>query len=584
MPAPESPGATTPCEGDRECVNGGRARGTPAPAATIQMSDTPPAPPHPLSPDGREMGRGIRDQSRAMSRREGTRVGGTSGAIPALALVALLLAGPPVHGTPAHPPAPHAVASPSVAPVFVLGWMDATSAQGPSSYECSIAVYDPIANATTCFGIGAAGFSVVVWQRAGGSWSNLTGAAGHGPTTGLSANPVFDVVDGYVLFPALSPRGAWVQTWAFDHGLWVNLTVSAPSAGNTPPGRQGASAAYDPILNAVLLFGGSSGRLDFNDTWSFSNATWTNLTVSGGLPPAGRRSAYLAYDPDATGTVLFGGCTFLCTSYRSDTWVFAGGAWTNVTSATVGVPSARAPPVGVSGAPCVTYDAADRFLVLAQGATTLFPFFANDTWAYRPGSWSKLQPLILPTPALGHSFFCRDLVEDGASGRVLMIAGGSSTGSGVSAPVGVWTFGLVPNVTAFIVTNFTITPNAPLVGANLTFTVVVSGGNGSYRYSYSGLPAPCLSVNRSVLRCAAGQNGNFRVTVSVVDDLGDRCGASLNISIALPASPPPGPTPFLGPNGPIFALGLLAGGVIAGAIGVWIIARRRRRGARPPAA
>jgi hypothetical protein len=45
-----------------------------------------------------------------------------------------------------------------------------------------------------------------------------------------------------------------------------------------PPPRIGATEAFDPITNAVILFGGSSqGGLLRNDTWAWDGGHWRRL-------------------------------------------------------------------------------------------------------------------------------------------------------------------------------------------------------------------------------------------------------------------------------------------------------------------
>jgi hypothetical protein len=68
-----------------------------------------------------------------------------------------------------------------------------------------------------------------------------------------------------------------------------------------------ASAAFDPGLQGVVLFGGGSGGVDQNTTWLWDQlgATWTHLSTPQS-PPA-REGAGMTYDAALERVILFGG-------------------------------------------------------------------------------------------------------------------------------------------------------------------------------------------------------------------------------------------------------------------------------------
>ena len=66
-----------------------------------------------------------------------------------------------------------------------------------------------------------------------------------------------------------------------------------------------ASAAFDPNLNAVVLFGGGSGGVDQNTTWEWTGSDWQQLRTAR-RPPA-REGAGMAYDPALGHVIIFGG-------------------------------------------------------------------------------------------------------------------------------------------------------------------------------------------------------------------------------------------------------------------------------------
>ncbi|MEO1171708.1 MAG: hypothetical protein AAFX94_06610, partial [Myxococcota bacterium] len=131
-----------------------------------------------------------------------------------------------------------------------------------------------------------------------------------------------------------------VSEW--NGSSWADRT---PACDDTEPECQptplfGASAAYDPVLDQFVLFGG----IDFtvadavsDETWVWDGVTWTPAPTSGG--PAARAHANLVYSPSAEGILLFGGCTdaqglFECTDFTgggnpplTDVWRWGRSGW-----------------------------------------------------------------------------------------------------------------------------------------------------------------------------------------------------------------------------------------------------------------
>lgn len=163
-----------------------------------------------------------------------------------------------------------------------------------------------------------------------------------------------------------------------------------------------------------------------------TQASWSNITASAGVPPAPRYDeASFAYDPADGYSVLFGGCTsdatLSCNSVTNDTWVFQGGHWLQLHPTTS--PSAR------TGA-MLAYDAADGYLVLFGGTpagnacgATGGPY--NDTWTFRAGNWTQLAISHAPTPRCDAGF-----TWDARDGYLLLYGG-----TNLAGPLGdTWTF------------------------------------------------------------------------------------------------------------------------------------------------
>jgi hypothetical protein len=126
-----------------------------------------------------------------------------------------------------------------------------------------------------------------------------------------------------------------------DNLEWTQL-------GGAPPDvtvRYHATAAYDPVRDRVLVFGGDDGNYPLpNDVWALSlsgTPSWTPLTP-GGAAPAGRYGATAIYDPFNDRMIFFGGSD----TYRffDDTWALSlsgSPAWTEL-SPNGGRPAGRA--------------------------------------------------------------------------------------------------------------------------------------------------------------------------------------------------------------------------------------------------
>ena len=92
------------------------------------------------------------------------------------------------------------------------------------------------------------------------------------------------------------------NTWTYDGTTW---TLQSPAV--QPLLVYAASAAFDPGLQGVVLFGGGSGGVDQNTTWLWDQvgATWIQLSTQQS-PPA-REGAGMAYDAALQRVILFGG-------------------------------------------------------------------------------------------------------------------------------------------------------------------------------------------------------------------------------------------------------------------------------------
>jgi PKD domain/Galactose oxidase, central domain len=416
------------------------------------------------------------------------------------------------------------------------------------------------------------------WKYQGGTWTNLTGSVGIVPTARYGAAIAYDARDGYVvLFGGISANGVLGDTWTFEYGRWTEVATSASPA---PSPRYDAGLIYDTASSEVILFGGDSPTgAPLSDTWGFAGGVWTNLSSAAGPAPPARFSAGFAYDTADQMGILFGG-TGLCGAYCSDTWSFAAGRWTNLTTA-VGpnVPSARSEA-------SLAFDNGRGEVVLAGGTDGSI---LSDTWGFAHGAWMYLSVNTTTSPGARTSI---SLAYDPSDGYLLAYGGQAATGlktgtwafltplsvgvvpalptvltgeadhfsavvSGGYGPVNVtWNFGdgsavvlgtssghtffaagtypviatgtdqlgVTASAAATIsveipplVVAISASPAAPAVGQTVTWLAAASGGMPPYSYQWSGDVAGCSGLTAPTLTCPASSSGPLAVSVTVVD-------------------------------------------------------------------
>jgi PKD domain len=218
---------------------------------------------------------------------------------------------------------------------------------------------------------------------------------------------------------------------------WNNLSALV---GTSPSARIGAAMAYDVSDGYVLLFGGSALGHPLDDTWTYSNGTWTNLTSSvTGSPPA-LALASMAYDPSTSKVVLFGGEN-ASSVYSGSTWTYHAKVWTNVTSVAGTAPSPRL-------LPGMATDSADNELLLVGGsALGTVSQTARDTWTYHDGTWAN----ITGTAPISARVQLPSLTDDPAAGGVLLTsaAGNASANTTFYAATFLFHGGTWENLTTY---------------------------------------------------------------------------------------------------------------------------------------
>ena len=215
-------------------------------------------------------------------------------------------------------------------------WTELTpSGAAPAGRLAGAAVYDPLRQRFVGFG-GTRGLPVDTWELdlAGDpAWSSVP-TDSTAPPGSYGMTGIFDPVrNRMVIFGGSTSDDYWGvhnDTWALDLGedtpTWHHL---APG-GTLPVARRSGTSIYDPLRDRMVIFGGWDSQSNevssfLNDTWSLSfsgDLQWAQLAPDGG-PPAGRDVMAAAYDPVGDRMVVFGGWSG--TTMLGDTWFLGWG-------------------------------------------------------------------------------------------------------------------------------------------------------------------------------------------------------------------------------------------------------------------
>lgn len=243
--------------------------------------------------------------------------------------------------------------------------------------------------------------SEITWTYSAGQWTSVTGGAA--PPQRLGGVMADDPSDsGALFFGGLGGFGGSFpldDTWVLSSGNWTNLTHAVPSP------RWDAAVTYDPSTHSVLLFGGwwyavSPSLPNYNDTWSYTNGTWTPIVTTSA--PSVQGDAGICWDA-SDHYVLLAGDTETNPSVMV-TWEFTAGGWSQVTPVT-------SPPYAMAEG--LAYDASDGYVLLLVGSAG-----AMQTWSYHAGLWTNRTSTAGTPPPTGSP---NPLVYDSTDGYALMI-------------------------------------------------------------------------------------------------------------------------------------------------------------------
>jgi hypothetical protein len=195
--------------------------------------------------------------------------------------------------------------------------------------------------------------------------------------------------------------------WEFDAlaGTFTQLlpNTATPAPAGTPTHRGRACVAWNFSNSRLVLFGGNTRKGGnglqtdtlLNDTWEWdpNTNTWTDVTpVSGN--PSPREHAAMSWDPLTGGMLMFGGdadgSDATPKSPNAETWLFLGGVWTPILTATT-------PPARANHYIMARPDFGD--VVMCGGGDYSGSDRINhlDVWQWTGGNWTALCNYDVPS-------------------------------------------------------------------------------------------------------------------------------------------------------------------------------------------
>jgi hypothetical protein len=261
------------------------------------------------------------------------------------------------------------------------GWTQLTPAVSPPPLQGASMAYDPTSQTVVLFGgsltripAGSGTDSDETWTWDGVTWTQQFPSVSPSARSWNATNGmVFDSQLGeVVLFGGYTARfGMMDDTWEWD-GKTKTWTQQFPT---DSPSERVATLAYDETTNTVMLFGGWTNGIDYDDTWTYDGVNWVQQHPV--TSPPARADNGLAYDPVLKSIVLFGGLAGACEDCGqgrlNDTWLWGGKNWYQAQTSTSPEPSS-----GVSFA----YDGTTNGMLLFGGWINDADF-TNRTWFFK---------------------------------------------------------------------------------------------------------------------------------------------------------------------------------------------------------
>jgi N-acetylneuraminic acid mutarotase len=194
---------------------------------------------------------------------------------------------------------------------------------GPAARSAHAMVFDTTLGVAILFGgnEGDTRFDDTwAYDPAANTWTDLDPAGSVPSARSALAMAYEPVEDRVILFGGYD--GEFLNdTWAYDPttNTWTDLDP----IGDVPVPRANHRMVYDEMDGRVLLFGGYDGTTELYDVWAYSLATntWADLDPIG--PPPAREEHGMVYDPVSEAVLVFGGLDSPADRDLDDTWALS---------------------------------------------------------------------------------------------------------------------------------------------------------------------------------------------------------------------------------------------------------------------
>lgn len=249
------------------------------------------------------------------------------------------------------------------------------------------------------------------------SWQELTPVGGARPAARVSHTAIYDPPRArMVVF------GGWDTLGTRPNDVWMLALDGTPAwsqpttAGTPPAGRVEHTAIHDPVRQRMVVYGGNTAAGNTYDVWTLSltsTPTWALLSPSG-LPPYIHSYHTAAYDPVGDRMLVYGGNG--AGSWYAYVWALslAGApAWSMMT-AVAPMPSQRIDQTAV-------FDVPRNRLLAFGGEVYESGGTRNDVWEFpiAAGAWGDISPT--GTTPTGRTF--ATAVMDPPRGRMILFGG-----------------------------------------------------------------------------------------------------------------------------------------------------------------
>jgi hypothetical protein len=414
-----------------------------------------------------------------------------------------------------------------------LFWADAGADTAPFNREFGNFIYDDAnQRGVYCFGLNHNWVQGDCWQMtidgATGrvSWSFLINAdsLANASSNRWGGSAVYDSAnDRMVIFGGENNtpvRLNDVQVLNLPAGgtaSWTTPTVS----GTAPTVRQFATAAYDPVNQRALFFGGENGSTRNNQVWeltlpSSGSFAWRQLSPTGTAPSARGRGS-MVYDPNSGSPrlILFGG--YDGTNNLNDVWQLTipgsgDGAWSQ--------PSVSGTAPSVRRSMGSVLDPVNNRMIISGGRND--STFFSDTYALNLGaslSWSNLNPELtvpvsVPVSSLPAERYHWQIWASGSvSGNTLKAAYGGNSDTPTAA---------TDFRTALVPTAASIAPSKGALSGGTPFTITGTGFEPGDSVTIGGASATNVFVVNSTMITGLAPSGTAGAKdVVVTGPLGD---------------------------------------------------------------